>query len=1147
MSTIKKIVAIATSLSLVVMLLPVLPAQAATAEELQAQIAALQQQLATLQAQLSQMQSGSSSESSTATNVPAACVGVTFDRNLTVGMTGADVKCLQTLLNQDADTQLADSGPGSPGNETTYFGSITKSGVIKFQEKYASEILAQYGLTAGTGYVGPSTRAKLNSLLSAGTSNNGNESNQNQNQNQNQTSTTPTSAGLSVTLASDNPASATLIADTTSGDGAQALVPVLSVTLTNGDTSDVKVTEMKFTRSGISSDSDISQAYLYSGDTELAEYNSFSDGVLTFSDSNGLVTIPAGSSKTVTLKIDLANGTNSGKTIRFSVASESDITSDASTLNGTFPLVGNYMSTATTGDLGKLTVTLGTAPSAAVDPQDNFEVFNFNLEAADQDIKVYKLTFTNIGSTAADDLANFKLYDGGTQVGDAVANMSSDKTVTFDLTNNPLLVEKGVTKNMHVKADIVGGTGRDFRFSIQNMNDIVAYDTQYGVYIKPNQADSWTLIEAANASTINNGKLTISRASDSPSGNVPLNGTNVVVAKFDVKATGEPVKISSMTVAESGVSAGLYQAKVYFDGSQKGQTSNLDTSASFSFGNTFIVPADNANHTLEVKADIKSATGGALTSGDNFTISLSSISAIGKTSMQTVSVGTADGFALTVASGDLTAAKNQALADWSASTIATGVKGATNVLVGSFVLSGGAAEGADISSIVLKYATTTNSNLQNLKLYAGPEETGVQIGSTLGTFSANTNYTFSPSSLSVDEGGQIVLYVYADILTGASTGNQGNITLVSVSGTGKITSRSVSATPTDVAGQNIYIADHGTLGVSLDAASNPSSDILVSGSTGNELAKYKFSASTSAEAIEVTQIALSTSLTNAPTSTLNTITIEGDGISKTLASLDSDGTVTFDLTSDPWTIPAYGEKILTIKANIGQYPLSYSGGQVSVTLSSTAYKGAISGVSNTASASAANAMLTYRTKPTVNFVGPTSAALADGDNELLKFTVTADSNKDLNVYGFNIGTSLSDANISTSSPLKISNIRLYDASDMSTVLDSVVGISTNGATYTTTTYDNASTTNSSADLLLINSSSPTAPSTVMDVIPAGSSVTYVVKATVSGSAQYDSVIARVSDLSSTVKNAILWGDQSSVDIDSTYVKTLPTSYSSLSR
>ena len=157
----KKFITIATALA--ISLVAVGSANAQTAEELQAQIAQLQAMIAQLTSQL-----GTTSTTTTGTtSIPAVCSGITFTRNLTIGSRGADVKCLQALLNQDPATQLAATGAGSPGQETDYFGPITKAAVIKFQEKYASEVLTPLGLTKGTGYVGNATIAKLNSILSS--------------------------------------------------------------------------------------------------------------------------------------------------------------------------------------------------------------------------------------------------------------------------------------------------------------------------------------------------------------------------------------------------------------------------------------------------------------------------------------------------------------------------------------------------------------------------------------------------------------------------------------------------------------------------------------------------------------------------------------------------------------------------------------------------------------------------------------------------------------------------------------------------------------------------------------------------------------------------------------------------------------------
>ena len=94
--------------------------------------------------------------------IPVLANSYTFTRNLTIGFTGEDVRQLQIFLNNYSEqTRVAQTSFGSPGNETSYFGTLTKNALIKFQNLNASEILTPVGLNYGTGYFGPSTMAFL--------------------------------------------------------------------------------------------------------------------------------------------------------------------------------------------------------------------------------------------------------------------------------------------------------------------------------------------------------------------------------------------------------------------------------------------------------------------------------------------------------------------------------------------------------------------------------------------------------------------------------------------------------------------------------------------------------------------------------------------------------------------------------------------------------------------------------------------------------------------------------------------------------------------------------------------------------------------------------------------------------------------------
>gem|GEM_PF-2476978 len=76
-----------------------------------------------------------------------------------------DVLLLQMLLNISEDTQVSQSGVGSKGAESNYFGAKTTDAVKRFQNKYASEILTPQGLKTPTGVVGNSTLSVLQRIV----------------------------------------------------------------------------------------------------------------------------------------------------------------------------------------------------------------------------------------------------------------------------------------------------------------------------------------------------------------------------------------------------------------------------------------------------------------------------------------------------------------------------------------------------------------------------------------------------------------------------------------------------------------------------------------------------------------------------------------------------------------------------------------------------------------------------------------------------------------------------------------------------------------------------------------------------------------------------------------------------------------------
>lgn len=840
--------------------------------------------------------------------------------------------------------------------------------------------------------------------------------------------TPPAAAGsVSVGLAASNPAATTIIAEGTPSEYSQGHIPFTSLAFTASANEDANVTMVRFTRTGIANDADLGNLYLYDGETKVAEYTSFNDKVVTFSNSTGLFTVSKGTTKTVTLRGDLARGAvSSGKTIGFSVNSSSDVTAVGS-VSGSFPMTGNLMNTTQVTDLGHISLTSYTSyPSTVKADEANKELWRFTATADAQDMELRRVVLTMIGTISPSDIQNLRLEVGGVQVGSA-ASIGNDKMVTFDLSASPIKINAGQPKIVVLRGDLKGGSGRVFKFSIQRITDLVSFDTDYGVYVpttitSPTTAFAVVQPTTGNGTTIDSGTLTLGVATDSPTGNIADAGTSLTLAKFSFGAAGEAVKVDNLGVSCTGsdITAVLRNVKVLLDGSQVGSTVSTMTcsysTSTYSFGNTFVVPAGTTK-SLTVVAD---TTGDNLDANDTVVVNLAvgSSNATGQTTLTALSTTAQTARTLTVKTGTASVVSNSSFGNKSASN-PTGTVNAANVKIASFIITAGAGEAIDVTQIGLADEATyqLGDNFQKLKLMNG----STQIGTTIDSLNSTAGtYTFTPSTaIRVTAGQQYVVDVYADIkssVTNSATLLTPVVVFDSVTATGVNTSADASYT-TDVNLQNAYISAVGTLTVTVDG-DTPVAKQMVMGTTDNEVARFKLAANAS-EDITVTDLTLSAAVSSAATGTFKNMKLFMDGVQVgQTVNFNATPTTTnanADFTGLSLTVPKNGNKTLVVKADVStsdegatsagtatfKLLVNKGSGATSITA-----KGASSGTALTLAADtlilgqatdtdqSANAMTAYRTKITVAYASdsPSGASVGQEAPVVMKINITNTAN-----------------------------------------------------------------------------------------------------------------------------------------------------------
>lgn len=471
---IKKTVAIVTVLSVSLWIAG--PVYGQTIEELEKEIAELTAKLEALQKQLAELQAAEEEAPAEEEKAPAVTVegipeGFVFEKHLYFGMTDVEVKYLQIALNH-LGFKLAEEGPGSPGNETEYFGPLTKAAVIKFQEKYAEDVLAPWGLTAGTGYVGKTTIAKLNDLLAPPEEEAPPEEKvpPEEEVSPEEEKVIPAKTEPTVELAPDTPAAAPVPKGAVNVEFARVLF--------HGGEEGYTVTAIHVLRGGVSKNTDLETVRLYSEGKQLGIDADISEETnkASFTELNWY--IPPKEVKTLVIKADVASGAGTGNSIKLGIASAADIEATLE-VTGEFPIMGNAKTVASIA-VGSLTFTDVGVDEDVLSGGKEVELGTYDIDASGEAFDLHSLTFTQLGTAPDGDITNFVLKVGEEVVG--TAEKLVDSRVTFDLSANPVRILTTETTHLHLVADISVGAVKDrtIKFEISGSEDVIAFGTQSG-------------------------------------------------------------------------------------------------------------------------------------------------------------------------------------------------------------------------------------------------------------------------------------------------------------------------------------------------------------------------------------------------------------------------------------------------------------------------------------------------------------------------------------------------------------------------------------------------------------------------------------------------------------------------------------------
>lgn len=1045
-------VATVASLSGFALLVPVAHAQT----DLQAQINALLAQIAALQSQLA----GGSNPSFVACN---------FTRDLTVGVKGDDVMCLQRYLNDGGHAIVGVAGTaGSSGYETTYFGAKTSAAVASWQ--------AANGVAPAVGYFGPKSRAKYAALSASavpvppGTP-----------------APTPVGSGLTVSLASDQPAAGLF------GESF-ASRPFTKLVFRASADGDVTVKALTVERQGQGADA------AFSGVVDLDEDGIRLGSSKTFgSDHRARLTdsfvVKAGQTRTITLAGDSDSDQDAYAGQLVSLALVGVEVSGSSAVNASYPMVGNLMTVNSTLSIGSVTLARGAYDPGSGQTKEvgtvGYRFTGLRLNAGtNEDVLVKSIRLNQSGSAAASDLANVKIVLDGVSYDTMVSADGKYYTAKF---GSGIKIEKGLNKELHVQGDVVNGSNRTVDFDLYRYEDLQVTGLTYGYSLSPTASETGSAADDglfhaseprfdAYQVQIGTGSISVQNATTVGAQNVAINLPNQPLGGIVVDVKGEDITVAAMnfdaaTIESAGTGGTIDTNDVtnitLVDENGAVVAGPVDGVAggnnAIRFSDTVTFKVGRHTYTLKGKYNTDFSNGDTVaastTPSSDWTTVRGTVSGVSITptpaSAVTTNTMTVRAAALVVT---LDSNTNSGTGSSTAQTVVAGVNGYEFT---RYVLdASGSGEDVKLNSMKLRL-TFSGSNsaddLTNCQLWDGA------TALTTGTNTINpTNSDTSPldSTFSLDtpmtlaKGTIKILSMKCNLISGAKLGGQWSWGIASiatnVSSNGAVSGQSITETGTTDNGRIITAASGGSLAISLDSSS-PSLKWLQAGTTDNTLAVLRLNATNEAISVNTLGLQIATSTgngvayggmaSNTPND-LSKVTVWNGSTKVGEAVFSASDFATATLTGV--TVPKDDQVLLTIKGDIGNIGIGLAArpghlvvvnydadnssdktntGAVGVGLSSGLTIG--SGGSDSAS----NGARIARSIPTISKLDLGTSKFANNTNQTLyKFSVSAPSSGNgVSLYKmtFEVATSSTELNDGAQHPanFKVTNFRLYCYSD----------------------------------------------------------------------------------------------------------------------